>query len=190
MDIVSLNLFVQQFKLRWGVWTIFEGTNKGLNELTECRPLIWFSSSNRPSIGQFLRGQIPVSLFGSHFEGDWWTNRQTEDRWRTGLVPEIFCAPVNGRYHFTFTAHADVPLSGSSLRVNGRELGGSSVGATHWANMPISATLALKKGDQVTVTINAGSLYDEVNHYSTTPTSPVIFSKKIIDYVSHVKAIK
>ena len=63
---------------------------------------------------------------------------------------------------------------------------------THWANMPISATLALKKGDQVTVTINAGSLYDDVNHY--THFSGDLLQDWLlidpIDYVSHVKAIK
>ena len=79
----------------------------------------------------------------------------------------VFTAPVNGRYHFSFTA-----LSYSSgvnnyvyLRVNGVN-NAMTRAQTNIDNLPMVATLQLTKGNTVDVYLYAGSIYDSYNHYT------------------------
>ena len=73
----------------------------------------------------------------------------------------IFTAPVDGRFYFSFTA-----LSWTSgvanyvyLRVNGVNIG-LSWAPTNNYNMPMSATLQLKRGDRVDAWLHDGSIHD------------------------------
>ena len=79
----------------------------------------------------------------------------------------VFTAPVNGRYHFSFTAR-----SGSSgvnnfvyIRVNGAWVA-TSLAPSNNDNMPIVATLQLTKGDRVDVFLYQGSIVDNGYHHT------------------------
>ena len=79
----------------------------------------------------------------------------------------VFTAPVNGRYQFSFTA-----LSWSSgienivrLRVNGAYLGRLYAPSDRY-NLPLVATLQLKKGDSVDLYLGGGSLFDNGDHHT------------------------
>ena len=83
------------------------------------------------------------------------------------LASGVFTAPVNGRYHFSFTAFSITAGDTSvSLRVNGVNMG---ISDTHsqFNNLPIVATLNLKKGDTVDTYLNSGSLYEGSVNYWT-----------------------
>ena len=77
----------------------------------------------------------------------------------------VFTAPVNGRYHFSFTARSY--SSGVSnyvyLRVNGAWVAESYVPSKDY-NLPLVATLQLTKGDTVDVCLGKGAIYDDNNH--------------------------
>ena len=79
----------------------------------------------------------------------------------------VFTAPVNGRYHFSFTA-----LSWSSgaynyvrLRMNGAYIGESLALSLRY-NLPLVATLQLTKGDTVDVYLSQGSIVDSSYHHT------------------------
>ena len=79
----------------------------------------------------------------------------------------VFTAPVNGRYHFSFTA-----MSWSSgvqnfvrLRVNGAFVAISSA-QMEFFNLPLVATLQFTKGDRVDVYLFKGSIADSGDHYT------------------------
>ena len=76
----------------------------------------------------------------------------------------VFIAPVNGRYHFSFTARS---LSSTYvfLRVNGALIASSFALSVNY-NLPLVATLQLTKGDTVDVYLYGGSIYDNSAHYT------------------------
>ena len=77
------------------------------------------------------------------------------------LETGVFTAPADGRYHFTFTGRANsMDWNSIQLRLNGSNIGVSG-SASSGNNMPLSATLNLKKGDQVDTFLYAGVLGDD-----------------------------
>ena len=81
----------------------------------------------------------------------------------------VFTAPVNGRYHFSFTAlsiSSTAPENTSvHLRVNGVFIGESWVPSDR-SSMPLVATLQLKTGDTIDMYLGYGSIVDNVYHYT------------------------
>ena len=79
----------------------------------------------------------------------------------------VFTAPVNGRYHFSFTAlsWSSLSLNFVRLRVNGVDIAISRAPSVQY-NLPLVATLQLTKGDRVDVYLELGSFYDTSNHYT------------------------
>ena len=73
----------------------------------------------------------------------------------------VFTAPVNGRYHFSFTATSlsSAVYNNVILRVNGAYIA-ISLAITQKYSLPIVATLQLVKGDRVDVYLYDGSIFD------------------------------
>lgn len=71
----------------------------------------------------------------------------------------VFTAPTSGRYQFTFSANSDTLLQRISvlLRVNGAS-NTMSFAPSRNLNLPISATLNLKRGDKVDMFLNQGGI--------------------------------
>jgi hypothetical protein len=84
------------------------------------------------------------------------------------LATGVFTAPVNGRYFFSFSAHSWTTTNEGNrirLRVNG-VIVGRSFSPEKQYNLPISATLDLKRGDRVDVFLYGGSLWDNNSFYT------------------------
>ena len=79
------------------------------------------------------------------------------------LASGVFTARTKGRYHFSFVTQSGSDRSAIFLRVNGVNIAYSD-GMYKVTNMPITATLNLKKGDRVDTVLLAGSIYDDSNH--------------------------
>ena len=79
----------------------------------------------------------------------------------------VFTAPVNGRYHFSFTALSATPgiTNYVFLRVNGANIG-LSLSRTLDFSMPQVATLQLTKGGTVDMYLEAGSVGDDGHHHT------------------------
>jgi hypothetical protein len=79
----------------------------------------------------------------------------------------IFTAPTTGRYYFSFTARSDAANDNNNvqLRVNGRTIGIAHAPTSDY-NLPISATLNLRKGDTVYMFLDTGSLADKNQAYT------------------------
>ena len=73
----------------------------------------------------------------------------------------LFTAPVNGLYHFSFTARSAQGDSGVNLFANGVKIGGAYVASVD-QSMPMVATVNLKKGEKVHVAFAKGSIFDNV----------------------------
>ena len=83
------------------------------------------------------------------------------------LATGVFTAPVNGRYHFSFTGIGSKSSDNYvDLRVNGVKVGRSHAPSENY-NMPIFATLRLTKGDTVDTYLSAGALNDSSDSHYT-----------------------
>ena len=84
------------------------------------------------------------------------------------LATGTFTVPTNGRYFFSFTAQASVSYGNVVLRLNGGWIAATAelqLGDSE--EMPLSATLSLKKGDQVDTYLYYGSLNDNSAYHYT-----------------------
>ena len=84
----------------------------------------------------------------------------------------IFTVPVDGIYHFEFSALKDASDSANvyvRLLVNGQTIGmsyGSNIPG-YWVGLSsINARLRLKTGDQVSVFKDGGTIHDDSGHYT------------------------
>jgi len=79
----------------------------------------------------------------------------------------VFTTPVNGRYYFSFNALAwtSGTINYVLLRVNGAQTGMSWAPSKDY-NLPMVATLNLKKGDTVDLYLGSGSIIDSSNHFT------------------------
>jgi len=81
----------------------------------------------------------------------------------------VFKAPKTGTYYFAFSGMKTNAASHSSIeiRLNGNRLGSSYFGTFNtWTAGSLHANLKLKTGDEITLQLNAGPLYDDWNIYT------------------------
>ena len=78
----------------------------------------------------------------------------------------VFTAPVNGRYHFSFTARSWSSNTFVRLRVNGAFVATSYAPPSRNYNLPLVATFQLTKGDRVDVHLGGGSIFDNGDHHT------------------------
>jgi hypothetical protein len=81
------------------------------------------------------------------------------------LATGVFTAPVNGRYHFSFKAETGGNTGHFQLRLNEIAIG-ISYAPSLYGNLPLVATLNLKKGDRFDAFLFSGSLYDDSYRYT------------------------
>jgi len=83
----------------------------------------------------------------------------------------VFKAPKAGTYSFNFSGTRH-DISGNSnqgfirLRLNGSTIGSDSLGKSSSYACSIDVILKLKVGDEITVVLTAGTLYDDADHYT------------------------
>jgi len=83
------------------------------------------------------------------------------------LTSGVFTSPVNGRYYFSFIARSGITAASNwvYLRINGVRIG-IALAPSDKYNLPMVATLNLKKGDTVDVYLATGSTYDDGYYYT------------------------
>ena len=81
------------------------------------------------------------------------------------LQTGVFTAPIKGRYAFGFSAKTDWTGTSVTLRHNGVNVG-SSYTLPLKTNIPLQANLNLKIGDQVSIYLNDGVLFDSLNMHT------------------------
>ena len=82
----------------------------------------------------------------------------------------VFKAPKAGTYYFAFSGMKTNQAIHSTIefRLNGNRIGSSFFGSTinTWTAGSLHANLKLKTGDEITLQLNAGPLYDDGNIYT------------------------
>ena len=76
----------------------------------------------------------------------------------------VFTAPFNGRYHFSFAAHAPDDECWVALRLN--NVYTATSGSTKYGTVSITVTLNLSKGDRVDSYLHGGKLFDNTNQHT------------------------
>lgn len=98
-----------------------------------------------------------------------WDVAKLNDGGGMSLETGVFTAPRNGTYHFSFTGSKDLLNSALSiyLRKNGINQG-VAYGAdqSNWLTASLHATLNLVEGDQVSLFLAGGTLFDSNDHHA------------------------
>ncbi len=89
------------------------------------------------------------------------------------LVRGVFTTPVPGIYHFAFSCikHANFPYMDISLQLNGEKIGRATFNTEEgrsFSTVTLHASLKLKKGDQISLFKNFGTIrdVDHLTHFS------------------------
>jgi len=150
-----VNLFFHTFLLFAGYESVI-----GFNDLKTSSPGVSFYVQREPSYSSVLT-VIPYEVEQLHIGG------------AMNLTSGIFTAPVNGRYHFSFTSYLYWSSFSTGSVVVYLRLKGVSIAASYaqlpdgsGGNVPIVATLNLTEGDTVDTYLGySGSITGNIIKY-------------------------